>query len=72
MLIGKSPPCLRRSASRRQVTPLCQRGGIPPFGNLFPVKDRQRKAGRDFKNKWLFSDLSCHFDSAIRNIYSSP
>jgi hypothetical protein len=28
-----------------------QRGVIPPFGTLLPVKDRQREAGRDFTDQ---------------------
>ena len=33
------------------VPPTAEVGLIsPPFGNLFPVKDRQREAGRDFQS----------------------
>jgi len=33
---------------------LPKRGILPPFGNLFPVKDRQREVRRDFIKKCLY------------------
>jgi len=57
MIIGKSPPCLRRSAcpphealgggaSRRQVPPLFQRGVLPPLGKACLREALRRRQGR--------------------------
>ena len=41
-------PLLRQAQDGESRRTLFQRGVTPPFGNLFPVKDRQREVGRDF------------------------
>jgi len=48
----QKPKKIKRITIKSPSIPLFQRGKLisPPFGNLFPVKDRQREAGRDFQS----------------------
>jgi hypothetical protein len=48
----QKPKKIRRITIKSPSIPLFQRGKLisPPFGNLFPVKDRQREEGRDFQS----------------------
>jgi len=64
---------IKRIIIKSPLIPLFQRGKLlsPPFGNLFPVKDRQREAGRDFQNAKVLRTLMTkqleHWSKRLRN-----
>jgi hypothetical protein len=64
---------IKRIIIKSPLIPLFQRGKLlsPPFGNLFPVKDRQREVGRDFQNAKVLRTLMTkqleHWSKRLRN-----
>jgi hypothetical protein len=61
----QKPKKIKRITIKSPSIPLFQRGKLisPPFGNLFPVKDRQREAGRDFQSAKVLQKLQFEYQS---------